>query len=135
MLGEKIGEFTGKTTGRRVIPNDEHGPKMEVSMEQTGTFLGVNVVDFGTYESVLCGKHLEGKGQGIAMTPDGDMITWTATGIGNFTGKGMGVNWRGMTTYHTESQKLSRVNGLCVVFEYDIDETGNNTKGRIYEWK
>jgi hypothetical protein len=135
MLGEKIGEFTGKTTGRRIIPNDEHGPKMEISMEQAGSILGINVVDWGTYEAAPCGKHLEGKGIGISMTADGETVNWTATGIGNFTGKGQGVAWRGMISYHTESQKLSRLNGLCVVFEYDIDETGNNTKGRVFEWK
>lgn len=135
MLGEKIGEFAGKCTGRRVVPNDEHGPKMEISIEQHGKFLGVDVVDYGTYEAVMCGKHLDGKGQGIMMTPDGETVTWAATGLGNFTGKGQAIAWRGSLTYHTESQKLSRVNGLCVVFEYDVDETGNNSKGRVFEWK
>jgi hypothetical protein len=135
MLGEKIAEFAGKTTGRRVIPNDEHGPKMELSMEQAGKFYGVDVVDYGTYESVMVGKHLEGKGQGIMMTPEGESVTWTATGVGTFTGKGMGLNWRGMLTYRTESQKLARANGTCFVFEYDIDETGNGAKGRVFEWK
>ena len=135
MLGEKIGEFTGKNTGRRVIPNDEHGPKMEISMEQAGKLLGVDVVDWGTYEAVPCGKHLEGKGLGIMMTAEGDKITWVATGVGNFTGKGMGLAWRGMLTLHTESAKFSKLNGMCVVFEHDIDETGNNSKGRVFEWK
>jgi hypothetical protein len=135
MLGEKIGEFTGKTTGRRVIPNDEHGPKMEVSIEQTGTLLGVNCVDYGTYDAVMCGNHLDGKGQGIIMTANGETVTWTATGVGNFTGKGQAIAWRGSLTYRTESPKLARLNGLCVVFEHDVDETGNNSKGRVFEWK
>jgi len=135
MLGEKIGEYVGKNTGRRVIPNDEHGPKMEISMEQMGKMYGVEVVDYGTYDAVMVGKHLEGKGQGITMTKDGESLTWTATGIGTFTGKGMGVHWRGSLTYRTESQKLARVNGMCFVFEYDLDEDGNTSKGRIFEWK
>jgi hypothetical protein len=135
MLGEKVGELVGKTTGRRVIPNDEHGPKMEISMEEQGKFYGVDVVDYGTYDAVIKGKHLEGHGQGIMMTSDGETITWTATGIGNFTGKGQGIAWRGSIHYHTESTKLARVNTTCCVFEYDIDETGNNSKGRVFEWK
>lgn len=74
---------------------------------------------------VMCGKHLEGVGQGIAMTPDGERATWTATG----------VTWRGSLTYHTESATLAKLNGLCALFEYDIDEIGNATKGRVFEWK
>jgi len=135
MLGEKIGEFTGKTTGRRVVPNDEHGPKMEISFEQVGTLLGTQCIDYGTYEAAPVGKHLEGTGLGIIMTPDGDMVNWRATGVGNFTGKGQGVNWRGSLTYSTQSTKFSKLNGLSVIFEYDIDETGNNSKGRVFEWK
>lgn len=134
-MGEKIGEFTGKTTGRRVVPNGDQGLKMEMSIEQVGTLYGVNVVDYGTYEAVMCGKHLEGKGQGLMMTADGETVMWSATGIGNFTGKGQAIAWRGSLTYHTESQKLARANGVCVVFEYDVDETGNASKGRVFEWK
>ena len=84
MLGEKIGEYVGKNTGRRVIPNDEHGPKMEISMEQVGKMYGVEVVDYGTYDAVMVGKHLEGKGQGITMTKDGESLTWNATEPGAY---------------------------------------------------
>jgi hypothetical protein len=136
MIGEKIGEFTGKNTGRRIIPNDEHGPKMEISMEQVGKFFGVDVVDYGTYEAVMCdGGYLDGKGQGIMMTKDGESVTWVATGLGRFTGKGQSVQWRGSLQYRTQSQKLARVNGVCFVFEYDIDETGNTSQGRVFEWR
>jgi hypothetical protein len=137
MIGEKVGEFTGKNTGRRVIPNDEHGPKMEISIEQAGKFYGVDVIDYGTYEALPghAPGTLEGKGQGISMTKDGETVTWTATGIGRFTGKGMAVQWRGSIHYRTDSQKLARINGVCFVYEYDIDETGNASTGRVYEWK
>lgn len=136
MLGEKIGETVGKTTGRRVLQNEHgHGMTMEITMEEHGKLLGHDMVNYGTYSAVMCGKHLEGVGQGIAMTPEGESATWTATGVGNFTGKGMGVAWRGSLTYHTESAKLAKLNGLCALFEYDIDETGNATKGRVFEWK
>ena len=136
MIGEKIGEMTSKTTGRRVIPNDEHGPKMEISYEATGTLFGVATVDWGTYEAMV-NDHgvLEGTGRGISMTKDGETITWHATGIGRFTGKGQGVQWRGSVHYRTSSQKLARINSTCCVYEYDIDETGNVGNGRVYEWK
>ena len=31
MLGEKIGEFSGKVSSQRVLPNPGGGPKMETS--------------------------------------------------------------------------------------------------------
>lgn len=42
MLGDKIGEFTGNTTGTRVLPGDDFRyVKMEVSYEQQGVLCGV----------------------------------------------------------------------------------------------
>jgi hypothetical protein len=41
MLGEKIGESTGKVTSRRVLANPGGGPKMETSFEASGRLLGV----------------------------------------------------------------------------------------------
>jgi hypothetical protein len=133
MIGEKIAELTGRTTARRVITGP-NGPKMEVSMEQAGKILGIELMDFATYESVFDPLgHLEGRGQGIGMTKDGERVTWTGTGIGRFNGKG-GVQWRGSIHYRTSSPKLSKLNGHCFVFEFDTDD-GGNTHGRIYEWK
>ena len=138
MIGEKVGEFTGRNTGRRVIPSGhdaQHGPKMEVSMEQSGKFYGIETVDYGTYETVLENGYLKGTGQGISMTKDGETITWTATGVGRFTGKGQSIQWRGSVYYTTTSTKLSKINGQCYVYEYDILEDGNTTNGRVYEWR
>jgi hypothetical protein len=135
MIGEKIAEFTGKLTGRRVLPN-AHGPKMEVCIEQQGKVLGVECFDYGTYESVLQDDgSLSGHGQGITMTKDGETVTWTANGVGRFTGKGQQVQWRGSCQYHTKSQKLAKLNGHSFVFEHDGDETGALCNSRIYEWK
>jgi len=52
MLGEQIGELTGQITGTRVLPDEGHGAKVEVSFQQTGTLLGVHINDMGTYISV-----------------------------------------------------------------------------------
>ena len=136
MIGEKIADLAYKTTGRRVISDTEHGPRMEVSIEQTGKFLGIDVVDYGTYDAVMNDAGmLEGKGQGITMTKDGDSLTWTATALGRLTGKGQSVQWRGSIHYHTKSQKLAKANSCCYVFECDIDETGKSGQVRVHEWK
>jgi hypothetical protein len=136
MIGEKVGEVSGKTTGRRVVANDEHGPKLELSIESVGKILGVEMLDYGTYEAIpSVGGTFEGKGLGMAMTKDGDHVTWQANGVGRFTGKGQAVQWRGSIYYRTSSQKLAKLNGACFVYEFDVDESGANHVGRIYEWK
>jgi hypothetical protein len=132
MIGEKVGEFTGKETGRRVIQGN-NGPNMEITTQTTGTFYGINTFDTGTYTASLEHGHLDGNGIGITMTKDGETLTWNVNGAGRFTKDG-GVQWRGSVYYKTNGTKLSRVNGQCFVYEYDVDATGN-CSGRIYEWK
>ena len=119
MLGEKIGEFTGKTTGIRVLNNgNTNTPCIEVSMQQNGRICGVETTDMGTYNSIpQPAGHFKGEGQGVSMTKDGEMITWTANAIGRPTGKGTAMAWRGTVFYNTQSKNLSRLNGLCCVFE------------------
>ena len=46
----------------------------------------------------------------------------------------MAANFRGAIYYTTQSQKLARLNGTAVVFEWDVDEQGNTT-GTTWEWK
>jgi hypothetical protein len=53
MLGEKIGEISGKIIMQRVLPSLGGDPKMETSFRATGSVLGTNVSDTGTYSTVL----------------------------------------------------------------------------------
>jgi hypothetical protein len=53
MLGEKIGEISGKIIMQRVLPNLGGDPKMETSFQATGSVLGTNVSDTGTYLTAL----------------------------------------------------------------------------------
>ena len=104
MLGDQLGEIKGKMTGMRVLQADFQGPKVEVSFQAAGKFLGFNVNDIGTYTSAMNGKVLHVQGQGILMTSEGDSVYWTGEGIGKPTGKGQAVNWRGSVFYKTDSQ-------------------------------
>jgi hypothetical protein len=135
MLGEQIGEVTGQITGMRVLPDEGHGAKVEVSFQQSGTLLGVHVNDMGTYISVTRPDGtLFGDGQGVTMTEDGEMATWRGQGVGRFTGRGSGVSYRGAVYFQTTSERLARLNGMAVVFEYESDESGKTT-AKDYEWK
>ena len=77
MLGEKIGEISGKVTMQRVLPNLGGAPKVETSFQANGSLLGTNVKDTGTYWTVVRpdGTHY-GEGQGVIITKDGKMATW-----------------------------------------------------------
>ena len=127
-LGELIGEDRGKMTGERVL--DVQVPKMETSFTMEGNYRGTLCTDVGTYTSVLReGGVLYGEGQGIVTTKDGQGIaTWTGQGIGRFIGPGR-VSFRGSLFFRTPSMsqggKLSYLNNIVGVFEYEVDEAGN----------
>ncbi len=132
MLGEKIGETTGKRLVRRVISVDP--PTAEVSFEDSGQMLGVPTTGIGSYTSVVRPDgSIFGHGQGLNTTQDGDAVTWTGTGLGHF-GPGGSVSYRGMLFFRTTSQKLARLNNACGAFEYEVDPSGA-TVSKIWEWK
>src|SRR5436853_4050896 len=79
MLGDKLGDETGKITSQRVLPNPGGGPKMETSFQASGTLLGVAATDIGTYSAVVRPDgSLYGEGQGVAMGKSGEAATWAA---------------------------------------------------------
>jgi hypothetical protein len=134
MLGEMLGEERGKVTGYRVLPSDGHGPKVEVSFQASGQILGIEGNDLGTYWSApKAGGFLYGEGQGVLMTRDGDMASWVGQGVGKL-GPGGSASWRGAIYYSTTSTKLARLNGVAIVFEYEVDQQGN-TSSKVWEWK
>lgn len=135
MLGEMFAEDQGKITGIRVLPSEGQDCKIEVSFQATGRILGVETTDMGTYQSLLTPAGiLRGKGQGVLMTKNNEVITWTGEGVGKPAGKGMAASWRGSIYYQTTAPRLANLNGLCAIFEHEVDEAGN-LKTKIFEWK
>jgi len=105
------------------------GPEMD------GTLLGVHVSDLATYSSVTRPDGtLFGEGQGVAMTDDGEAASWRGQGVGRFTGHGMATSFRGAIYFQTTSDRLARLNGMAIVFEYEADESGKSSS-KSYEWK
>jgi hypothetical protein len=82
MLGDKIGEESGKVTSQRVLRNPDDAPKMETTFQASGSILGIGHKITGTYTSMRPDGTLFGDGQGIAMSNEGDMATWVGQGIG-----------------------------------------------------
>ncbi len=133
MLGEKIGEGSGKITGQRVLPNAGGLPKTESSVQITGTLLGVENTLIGTYESVMRPDGtLFGEGQGIVTGKGGEVATLVGRGAGKIK-EGGAVSFRGAFHYHATSPPWSRLNDRAVVFEWDVDRDGN-VRFETWEW-
>ena len=134
MLGDKIGEESGKVMSRRVLPNPNGSPKMETSAQTDLTLLGVKATNTVTYWSVVRPDGtLYGEGQGIVMSKEGDLATWVGQGVGTIKQDGS-VSYRGTVYYQTSSSKWSRLNSVAVIFEHEVDTEGN-VHSQSWEWK
>jgi hypothetical protein len=132
MLGELIGQSSGKRTVRRIVSTEP--VTVEVSFEGMGQVLGVDAAEIGTYTSTIrCDGSIYGEGNGVLMTAEGDSLTWKGAGVGTFGERGA-VSYRGAIYYYSASPKFSRLNTVAAVFEFDVDEAGN-TKSKVWEWK
>lgn len=134
MLGDKVGEDRGRVAGRRVLPSDGQGPKVETSFESTGALLGINMTNIGTYRAVARPDGtLFGEGQGVLMGQGGEMASWVGQGVGKFTSAG-GISFRGAVYYQSAAPAWARLNGLAVVYEHEVDAKGE-IHNQLWEWK
>jgi hypothetical protein len=136
VIGERIGEASGKINSTRVIRCESSGQtKVECSVQESGKLLGVDVTEIATYWSTpRPNGTFYGEGNGIITTRDGEYITWRGTGIGRPSGRGNAMSWRATCYYETTSSKLSRINNTVGLIQFDTDEN-NNTKSHTWEWK
>jgi hypothetical protein len=133
MLGEQIGEETGKVLLRRVISVDG-GTKVEVTTQGAGKLLGVETRGNVTYcAGIRPDGSLYGEAIGLVIGKGGEQATFKAAGVGKLLDGGA-VSYRGASYYYSESPNFRRLNGVAVVFEYSADVDGN-TKSKSWEWK
>jgi len=132
MLGEMLGETRGKRIVRRVLSSDPM--KIEVTFEDGGKMLGLDVSGFGTYWAVIRPDGtIYGEGEGGTITQGGELASWKGSGLGIFKEAGA-VSYRGILYWRTASQKLARLNTVPTVFEFEVDAAGN-THTKMWEWK
>src|SRR5271169_512715 len=131
MLGDQIGEESGKVTGFRVV--DAAGPKVEVSIHTKGKILGTDYQGRATYTSaVQPGGFLFGEGQGVYMAEDG-MAVWKGQGTGKLK-PGGGASYRGTIHFVTAAGKLAKLAGMVGAFEHSTD-ADDNVASKLWEWK
>ena len=133
MLGELIFEETGKVMARRVLSVDG-GAKVEVSLQSSGKLLGIETRTTVTYwAGIRQDGSLYGEALGLVVGKGGEQATFKAQGVGKLLDGGA-VSYRGAHYFYSDSPKLSRLNSVAVVFEYEADAEGN-TKIKYWEWK
>ena len=134
MLGDKLGNVSGKVVLRRALPSASGAARIETTQRGTGTLLGVEYQETSTYESELRPDGtVFGMGQGIYMGTGGEVATWTGQGVGSFAKDG-GVSFRGAIYLYSTSAKWQRLNAVATAFEYEVD-VDDNYKATFTEWK
>ncbi|HSV49552.1 MAG TPA: hypothetical protein VLH35_04485 [Candidatus Acidoferrales bacterium] len=128
MESELIGEFKGKNTVYRVLPDGV----MEVSGQGTGKILGMDAFLVTTSIGVMEGGVFSGEVNTSLTTMQGDTVLMKAIAIGYPSGNG-GLS-RGASEQTTASEKLSQLNKVILLHEYQTDMTDNWT-GKIWQWK
>jgi hypothetical protein len=128
MLGELIGEFKGKNTGWRVLPDG----KIETTAQGTGKILGVNAFLVSTSVGTMANGIFMGEVNSVFTTMEGETIVSKGIAVGFPSGNGGAT--RAASIHTTQSQKLARLNKVVGMHEYETDMQDNWT-GKIWEWK
>jgi hypothetical protein len=123
-----IGEFKGKNTTYRVLPDGI----MEVSGQGTGKILGVDAFLATTSIGVMEGGVFSGEVNTSITTMQGDTLLLKAIAIGYPSGNG-GLS-RGASVQTTASEKLMELNKAILLHEYMTDMLDAWT-GKIWQWK
>jgi hypothetical protein len=128
-----IMEEEGKITNQRVLEVHPY-PVIESTFVANQTIFGdIQAHNLGTYwATIYHNGSLHGEGHGISTTTDGEMVTWTAEGVGNANPEG-NVRFEGSLFFNTSSEgELSNLNNKVAFFVYEVDSDGN-TSDSVWE--
>jgi hypothetical protein len=138
MLGELIGEGSGRIESIRVLPDrslsSSGPPELEVSFQGTGELLGLAVTVVGTYSQIILpGGSLYGEGRTLFVTEDGETLSWKGFGVGRSIGRGSAASFGVAGAFLATSPRLARLSNVATVAEYVIDEE-RNLQWQGWEW-
>lgn len=133
MIGDVIGELTGKIIGERIVRH-HHGEVMfEKTMESRGKILGTEVTLFAT---IKVRERPQGgmfaKGNGVLLTATGEKVILSGSGI-SIPGKDH-MSMRGMRYAQTTIPAFARLNNVGLAFEIEMMKDGA-VRDKMWEWK
>ena len=128
MLGELIGEFKGKNIGWRVLPDG----KTETTAQGTGKILGKDAFVLATSIGSMENMVFMGEVTSVFTTMEGETVMSKGIAVGFPSGNGGAT--RSASIHMTKSDKLSRLNKVVGMHEYETDMQDIWT-GKIWEWK
>ena len=134
MLGDLIYEGKGRITSKRML--DVNGPKIEYSNSGSGKFnKDIEVTEMWTTCSIsLSDNKVYGHGPGIYISKDGnEQITAKVYGVGSVSAEKIRYV-SGLYFMSSTGKKLSFLNNLIGINEYEQDDSGNYIH-KIWEWK
>jgi hypothetical protein len=137
MLGELVVDGKGKLINQTVRTAENGMPTFDVTFEVIGTVLGKPAKTIVSYQSSLQedgSVYGECQNRGVAMSQEGDVATFRAAGAGNFTDADGSISFRGALYYKTSSKDWAALNGLAIIYEWDVDAEGN-AEYKGWEWK
>ena len=134
MLGEMIGELTGKVTCQRIIRCHSKDLKLERTLEMKGKILGMDVTFIATtksWERAQGGMFSDGNG--VLMTMKGEKAILHGSGV-SVAMNGPAASIRGVRYAQSASPSLSRLNNVAIPFEIEIKADGT-VYDKWWEWK
>jgi hypothetical protein len=125
---ELIGEFKGKNTAYRVLPDG----KIETMGQGMGKFMGVDAFVMSTAVGTIANGVFVGEVNSMITTKDGESAMMKGYAVGYPSGNG-GLT-RGASVPMTQAPKLIRLNKTVCLTEFETDMADSWT-GKIWEWK
>jgi hypothetical protein len=116
---ELIGEFKGKNTAYRVLPDG----KIETMGQGMGKLLGMDAFVMSTAVGTMANEVSVGEVNAVVTTMTGDSVMMKGTAVGYPSEQG-GIS-RGASVQTTQSPKLSQLNKVVFLTEFITDTTDN----------
>src|SRR4051794_36621365 len=124
MLGDKLGESSGRITGMRVLPTEGEQVYLEASFQGQGTLLDLPITDVGTYRQTMRGGSLHGEGHVVMLTADGALGDWLGGGVGRPTGPGLSASYGVYGSFQGATGGLARLLSVATAIEYEVEQDG-----------
>jgi hypothetical protein len=128
LFGELVGEFSGKNTVNRVLPDG----KTELTNQGVGKILGMDAFMMSTAVTMVVNGVYLSEVNTIITTSDGSSVFLKGNAVSWASEKG-GVT-RAASIQTSQSEKFMGLAKKVLLHEYETDMM-NNWVGKIWEWK